>query len=72
MEFYGQFPKLLRSLVDDVEDSESLADDDDVTSKRVSISKLLELCVVMVHQLFARAERLLFVTWYWLWGIRVL
>ena len=49
MEFYGQFPKLLRSLVDDVEDSESLADDDDVTNKRVSISKLLELFVVMVH-----------------------
>ena len=34
MEFYGQFPKLLRSLVDDVEESESLADDDDATKKR--------------------------------------
>ena len=34
MEVYGQFPKLLRSLVDDVEDSESLADDDDATKKR--------------------------------------
>ena len=33
MEFYGQFPKFLRSLVDDVEDSESLTDDDDATKK---------------------------------------
>ena len=31
MEFYGQFPK---SLVDDVEDRESLTDDDDATKKR--------------------------------------